>query len=318
MNLVDFLLALVILAGVWGGWRRGALLAGGDLLALAASLVSAFLAYPYGVALAQRLGVQWGVWTAPLSFLAAFVLVRLLLGLLLRLLIKAVPEAAHKHAANRTLGVLPGAANGLINATIISVLLLALPVSDPITRTASESVLANRLAEPAEWLEARLRPIFDPALDKTLTKITVQPESRQSIRLPFTVQSPRHRPDLEAKMLELLNEERREHGLRPLQADAETADVARAHSVDMFVRGYFSHITPENEGPFERMRAGGVRFWAAGENLALSRTLPIAHQGLMNSPGHRANILRPTFGRVGIGIVDGGRYGLMVTQNFRN
>jgi uncharacterized protein YkwD len=119
-------------------------------------------------------------------------------------------------------------------------------------------------------------------------------------------------------MLGLLNEERRAHGLRPLQADPEAAEVARAHSVDMFAHGYFSHITPRGEGPFDRMRDGGLRFRAAGENLALARTLPMAHQGLMESPGHRANILRPQFGRVGIGIVDGGRYGLMVTQKFRN
>jgi uncharacterized protein YkwD len=66
------------------------------------------------------------------------------------------------------------------------------------------------------------------------------------------------------------------------------------------------------------MRRGGLKSRAAGENLALARTLPMAHQGLMDSPGHRANILRPAFGRVGIGILDGGRYGLMVTQNFRN
>ncbi|MDQ3129497.1 MAG: colicin V production protein, partial [Acidobacteriota bacterium] len=45
---------------------------------------------------------------------------------------------------------------------------------------------------------------------------------------------------------------------------------------------------------------------------------PIAHTGLMNSPGHRANILQPNFGRVGIGVLDGGRRGLMITQNFRN
>ena len=57
--------------------------------------------------------------------------------------------------------------------------------------------------------------------------------------------------------------------------------------------------------------------WAAGY-LALARTLDMAHTGLMNSPGHRANILNPAFGRVGIGILDGGRHGLMVTQTFRN
>jgi uncharacterized protein YkwD len=66
------------------------------------------------------------------------------------------------------------------------------------------------------------------------------------------------------------------------------------------------------------MRAKKVKFLTAGENLSLARTLIMAHEGLMNSPGHRANILQPAFGRVGIGILDGGIYGIMVTQNFRN
>lgn len=51
---------------------------------------------------------------------------------------------------------------------------------------------------------------------------------------------------------------------------------------------------------------------------ALAPTLSQAHTGLMNSPGHRANILNNGFGRVGIGILDAGIYGLMITQNFRN
>jgi uncharacterized protein YkwD len=95
-------------------------------------------------------------------------------------------------------------------------------------------------------------------------------------------------------------------------------EVARRHSVDMFARGYFSHVTPEGRSPFDRMNESGVAYRTAGENLALAPTLTIAHTGLMNSPGHRANILRPEFGRLGIGIVDGGARGLMVTQNFRN
>ena len=107
-------------------------------------------------------------------------------------------------------------------------------------------------------------------------------------------------------------------GLKALSPDPELTEVARKHSTDMFVRGYFAHDTPEGRDPFDRMRAADVRFLTAGENLALARSVPIAHTGLMNSPGHRANILRPEFGRVGIGIMDGGMRGLMVTQNFRN
>ncbi len=100
--------------------------------------------------------------------------------------------------------------------------------------------------------------------------------------------------------------------------DPELTEVARRHSADMFARGYFAHDTPEGITPFDRMRAGGVRFLTAGENLALAPTIDVAHTGLMNSPGHRANILRREFGRVGIGVMDGGMRGLMVSQEFRN
>jgi len=68
--------------------------------------------------------------------------------------------------------------------------------------------------------------------------------------------------------------------------------------------------------PFDRMRQGGARFRAAGENIALAPTVEVAHNGLMNSPGHRENILNPAFGRVGIGVEDGGLHGKMFTQNF--
>jgi uncharacterized protein YkwD len=119
-------------------------------------------------------------------------------------------------------------------------------------------------------------------------------------------------------MLVLVNLERTKRGLKALKPDPEMAVVARKHSIDMFRRGYFSHYTPEKKDPFDRMKEDKVRFLTAGENLALARNLNMAHEGLMNSPGHRANILQPSFGRLGIGIVDGGIHGIMVTQNFRN
>lgn len=119
-------------------------------------------------------------------------------------------------------------------------------------------------------------------------------------------------------MLLLVNQERAKVGLKPLKADLELTEVARSYSRDMFARGYFSHYSPEGKDPFDRIRAAHVRFIAAGENIALAQTLTIAHNGLMNSPGHRANILNKSFGRLGIGIVDGGIYGLMIAQEFRN
>jgi uncharacterized protein YkwD len=100
--------------------------------------------------------------------------------------------------------------------------------------------------------------------------------------------------------------------------DKKLAEVATKHSYDMLQRGYFSHYTPEGKSPFDRMRRDRVRFIVAGENLALAQTLQSAHEGLMESPVHKANILHNSFERAGIGILDAGVHGIIVTQNFRN
>ncbi len=318
MNPIDLVLGILILLAVAAGWRRGLLAASAELIALVTSVACAFALYPEAVAWLNRNGLPLGVWAAPLAVVVVFALIRVGAGLLMFGVLKALPAELHDRRANHALGMLPGAANGLIDATMVALLLLAVPLSEDLTRTVKESVAVNRLAVPAGWAEAKLRPILDPAIDEMLTRLTVEPESHESIKLPFTVQTAPPRPDLETQMLAMVNAEREKQGLRALQPDTEATEVARAHSADMFARGYFSHVTPQGEDPFQRMRRGGLRFRAAGENLALARNLPMAHRGLMESPGHRANILQPGFGRVGIGIVDGGRYGVMVTQTFRN
>jgi uncharacterized protein YkwD len=216
------------------------------------------------------------------------------------------------------MGVIPGLVNGVLWATVIAAVLLSIPFSDGLSNQTKDSVLAGKMADKIEWLDDKFSPVFDEAVNKTMNKLTIAPSSEKSIKLPFTADSPEVREDLEAKMLVLVNEERQKVGLRPLAADPEMQVVARAHSKDMFARGYFSHLSPEGKSPFDRMKSYKVRFIAAGENLALGQTLAICHRGLMNSPGHRANILNTAFGRVGIGILDGGIRGLMITQNFRN
>jgi uncharacterized protein YkwD len=119
-------------------------------------------------------------------------------------------------------------------------------------------------------------------------------------------------------MLELVNAERKKYGLKVLVADEKMRGVALVHCTDMFTRGYFSHDTPEGVDPFMRMKKYGISFFHAGENLAHSPDLISAHKGLMESPGHRANILNPKFGRVGISILDGGANGLMLVQEFKD
>jgi uncharacterized protein YkwD len=319
VNPVDAVLVLLVLLAVWGGWRAGFIAAALQLIALLASAVFAYLGHAYPAAWLRAVVPKLDeVWAPPLGFLASFLLISVLLGAMARGIARAAPAHVHAHAVNRMMGVLPGLANGLINTTVVALVLLTAPLIESVSGMTRDSELVNRLAPPAEWLEGSLAPIFEPAIRRTLHAVTVPPESRISIDLRFTVADPRARPDLEAVMLEMVNDERAAHGLKPLKPDPELTEVARDHSRDMFARGYFSHVTPEGKELSHRIRQARLGYLVAGENLALAQTLPLAHQGLMHSPGHRANILRPQFGRLGVGVMDGGKRGLIITQNFRN
>ncbi|MDW7651998.1 MAG: CAP domain-containing protein [Bacillota bacterium] len=120
----------------------------------------------------------------------------------------------------------------------------------------------------------------------------------------------------EQQMLNLLNQERTSRGLHALQVDMDLVKLARLKSQDMIDLNYFAHQSPTYGSPFDMMRAAGVTYRTAGENLAGASTVERAHTGLMNSPGHRANILNPNYTHIGIGAVSGGRYGIMFTQLF--
>ncbi|WP_247235201.1 CvpA family protein [Telluribacter sp. SYSU D00476] len=317
-SFVDWILILIVLISVWSGWQRGFILGLLNLVTLIGSFLIAISLYKYLAMFLEKYVPSLGVWNLPVSFFITLILARILLSSITNSALRNVPLEAHAHGINRFLGMAPGFVNGIIYASFAAAFLMALPLSDAMTDSSRESALSNRLTQPVEWLENKLSPVFEEAVERSLNNMTVEPSSDKSVTLPFTVKNPKVRPDLEARMLELVNEERAKEGLKPLKADPELAEVARLHSRDMFARGYFAHVTPDGKDPFDRIRAAKVRFITAGENLALAQTIRIAHTGLMNSPGHRANIMRPAFGRVGIGVLDGGIHGLMITQNFRN
>lgn len=120
----------------------------------------------------------------------------------------------------------------------------------------------------------------------------------------------------EQQMLNLVNAERAKTGLRPLQADLTLTKLARMKSQDMIAKNYFSHQSPTYGSPFDLLATYKVAYRTAGENLAGNSSVPGAHTALMNSSGHRANILNSGYTKVGIGIVSGGQYGMMFTQLF--
>lgn len=318
MNLIDILLVLIVLLGVWAGWAKGFIYGITDLMIWLGSLLMGFFLYqPFGNFIRNTFP-SLGVWSLPLAFLLTIILSRILLSVILYRFVRTAPGKAHQTTVNRAFGILPGFVTGAVYAAIVAALLLSIPTWNGLTRETRESKIANQLGVQVAWLDEKFSPIFGAAAKETMNRIMVKPDSDETVDLHYTVTDVKPRSDIEAQMLVLVNEERTKRGMPPVKADPQLTRVARAHSTDMFARGYFSHYTPEKKDPFDRMKKAGVKFSTAGENLALGRTLKICHVGLMNSPGHKANILNPAFGRLGIGIMDGGIYGLMISQEFRN
>ncbi|GHB40302.1 hypothetical protein GCM10010377_34040 [Streptomyces viridiviolaceus] len=120
-----------------------------------------------------------------------------------------------------------------------------------------------------------------------------------------------------ADVVGLTNRERTRAGLRPLAADPRLTAAAQAHSADMVARDFYSHTDPDGGRPWDRAAAAGSAQRTIGENIACGQRSPAdVVEGWMNSPGHRANILKPEFTHIGVGLAGGGRAGTYWTQLF--
>ncbi len=122
---------------------------------------------------------------------------------------------------------------------------------------------------------------------------------------------------LERQVIELVNQERAKSGLKPLKANWELSRVARYKSNDMRDRKYFSHDSPTYGSPFTMIKAFGISYRSAGENIAAGQTTAWeVMQSWLKSPGHRQNILNAGFTEIGVGYSQGGSYRTYWTQMF--
>lgn len=125
---------------------------------------------------------------------------------------------------------------------------------------------------------------------------------------------------LPAVLTDLTNEKREKEELPVLQVSAVLNTIAEMKARDMAEKGYFAHTSPEGKNPWYWFALGGYAYESAGENLAVnfsdSRDVTRAW---MNSPGHKANILKNTFTEIGTGVATGtyqGRETIFVAQVF--
>jgi uncharacterized protein YkwD len=316
MNIIDIILIALIGFAVYSGWEKGFIQSTVDLATWLGSFLIAFFLSDYILRFLQFFNFT-GFLIRPVLFIVLLVVFSQLIARICDKVTSKIPEESYLHSANTISGVIPGLIAGLVYASLISFFMLSYPMGNLSQRT-KDSPLATRLNQQNNWPGKLLAEMAADVGYVSPNNFTVHTKGREIISLPFKTSQFSPRPDLEVRMLELINRERKKAGLKNMTFDKKLAGVATKHSSDMLRRGYFSHYTPEGKGPFDRMRSDRVDFLVAGENLALAQTLQSAHEGLMESPVHKANILHVSFERAGIGILDAGVHGLMVTQNFRN
>ena len=122
------------------------------------------------------------------------------------------------------------------------------------------------------------------------------------------------RRSIARQVFNLANAARAAAGRSPLSWDPALAEVAAGHAVDMYVNGFFGHVSPTTGGPADRVDAAGIPWSFLAENLGKGHTTAAAvHTAWMNSPGHRANILSSNASRAGVAVVSGAE-GLMTVQ----
>lgn len=122
---------------------------------------------------------------------------------------------------------------------------------------------------------------------------------------------------MENQVISLVNQARVNAGLQPFTTNWELSRVARYKSQDMANKGYFDHTSPTYGSPFTMMQNFGIKFTAAGENIAMGqRTAQEVMNSWMNSPGHRSNILNPSFNQIGVGLAKNSNGTCYWTQQF--
>ncbi|PIY94953.1 MAG: hypothetical protein CO135_03960 [Candidatus Levybacteria bacterium CG_4_9_14_3_um_filter_35_16] len=321
-NWVDILIIVVILFYILEGYALGFLTALADLISFILAFFAGLTFYGvFGNLLVKFLSIPQGFAKAVGFFIAAFI-VEILATIFLKKIVNSSFQAdvidknpVYKRI-NLWLGIIPSVFSGIILSTFILTLIATLPFSIFLKKSVLNSQIGSRLVNSTGGLSKDINNIFKGVANDGLAFLTVEPTGNESVKLNFKLNNFTVDNISEEKMFEMVNKARKSNMTDTLVLDDKLTDIARKHCKDMFRRGYFSHYTPDNVSPFDRIAQADVLFDFAGENLAFAPNVDLAMDGLMKSPGHKANIMSNNFARVGIGIIDGGIYGEMFCQEF--
>lgn len=255
-------------------------------------------------------------YASALGFVVTAVVIEIALSYLFKFLVSLIPKKIRNHKLHKVLGIIPSLGEAFILIAFLLTVIMVLPIRPEIKRDASESKIGSVFLNRTSGIEKSINEIFGGAINDALTYFTIEPKSTETVELKSGIDSLTFDSLSESKMLQDVNRERTDRGLQVLALDTELSDVARDYGMDMWQRRYFSHYSPEGESVGDRLTRAGISYFVAGENLALAPTEEMAMNGLMNSEGHKENILSEDYHKVGIGVVDNGKYGKIFVQVF--
>jgi uncharacterized protein YkwD len=217
--------------------------------------------------------------------------------------------------ADRILGTVPAAIRSLFIVAVAILAIEALPLGSDVKAAVEASRTGRVVNAEIVAFQPQIESFTGQLGGSPLLVTRVGEDQTERLDLPDGIDLAPD-PVAERQLFGLVNEERTQRGLDALVWDERLLPVARAHSREMFTLKYFSHESPISGSPFDRLKDAQITYSRAGENLAYAQSITVAHRALMDSPGHRENVLRPEFTRIGIGVISAGIYGRMVTQLF--
>lgn len=311
---INILIISFIIVSVYSSMRYGFIRITWNLIGLVLAFFLAVNFYDNISGLFSGANSQNEALARPISFLAIWFIVQLLFFFTGKLVDKYTPDNIRTSKWNHYGGILPA----VVYAVLITIFLLLMVLLLPINEKISSNILNASVSEYLLNITNGLKEKVDAAFYAKPIILQNENVKDEQMQLGFTTNVMRVDEIAEDEMVGLINEERVGAGLKPLKVDTAIHEVARNYSKERLQGGFFSHVSPSGQTLFDRLKAGNVVFSLSGENIALSPAVGIAHVSLMESPKHRENIMNPNFGRVGVGIMDAGSYGLMITENFAN
>jgi uncharacterized protein YkwD len=318
LNWVDILSIILLIFSFIEGWRLGFIQISASF---GAYVIAFFVSMTYhkqvGSFLVQSFGIP-RVWTDSIGYISLIALSLILFTQLFLIISEKIVTRFIHSVSDRLTGVIISFVNACIILMFVFVAITAIPDAVALKEGVEASKIAHVVLTFAQRFGGSGITSLEQSIKDNVHFITIDPLSGESLRLPFTLQRWNLMDDADgaSEMVTLINTERATLHINPLLEDKGLAIVALAHSRDMFERTYFSHSSPEGKTMKDRLESAHISFMSAAENLAFAPDITTAHAGLMNSIHHKAAILDPTFTRVGVGVVDSGSVGIMVTELF--